>query len=78
MKYNYYPCYLDEVEDPVSVFRFPTDHEQNSQRYQPNTGWVDDRDLILLFATGELAEDDEITEQQADKIIGVLDSNNKP
>jgi len=70
---KYFPCIPASRTKPTSVYRFYEIEDRSPERYKVGSGWVVDKKLYLLIANGELADEDEISEDEALQIIEELD-----
>ena len=76
MSIKYYSFTPLSREEPTTVFKFYDTEDLPPKRYVANTGWTEDKNLYTLIANGQLTEEEEISEEQAQQIIQRLDSDN--
>jgi len=70
---KYFPCIPISRTKPTSVYKFYETEDRPPERYKVGVGWVEDKDLYLLIAKGELTDEDEISEDEALQIIEELE-----
>lgn len=69
----YYSCAPLSREEATTVIKFYEYEDLPPERYKVNVGWISDQSLYELIASGELSDDEEISEKEADKIIKRLE-----
>jgi hypothetical protein len=70
---RYFPCVPANSDAATTVFRFFDEEGKSPERYTVESGWVEDDRLFLLFMNGEITDDDEISEDDAMKILKALE-----
>jgi len=73
---KYFPCMPMSRDKPTTVYKFYETGDRPPERYKVGAGWIEDKELYLLVASGELADEDEISEQEALRIIEELKLSN--
>jgi len=71
---QYYSCTPNSRVKPTTVFRFYEVEDNIPERYVINSGWVEDTRLYNLLATGELTDENKISDTQSKIIINELES----
>lgn len=74
-KIDYYAGIPPSHTKPTTVFRFFKEDDKSPERYDKSKRWVEDSRLWELFATGELTDDEHISEEEALRIISELDGS---
>lgn len=72
---RYFPCIPIGRKEPTTIYKFFDEKGKSPERYS-DSGWVEDDSLFLLFMSGELIDEDEISAQEARKIIRRLNKIN--
>lgn len=71
----YYSCTPLSREQATTVFKFYEDEDLPPERYKVNVGWISDQSLYELIASGDLSDDEKISEEEAGQIIKRLEDN---
>ena len=61
--------FVGDRSEPSGVFRFFADKNRSPQYFKKGDGWVDDPDLLLEIAKGELTDQDAITDKEASELV---------
>lgn len=73
---QYFSCIPMSRDKPTSVFRFHEAQGKAPERYVIGSGWVEDKRLYHLIASGELTDEEKISEKDAAVIINELELTN--
>jgi hypothetical protein len=69
---KYYAGILPGRPKPSTVFRFFDGNDKLPERFSKSTGWVEDRDLLLMKMKGDITDAAKISSEKADEIIKEL------
>lgn len=67
--FTYYSIASLQDGRPIAVFRFSPDQTKLPERYTFDSGWIEDKALILKLMSGDLSSADIIDEDSALRVI---------
>jgi hypothetical protein len=72
MAIKYYAFTPDSRKNPTVLYRFFDDKNRMPEMYRKDEGWVPSDLLWPMLSSGELTQDDLVTEEEAEKIVKSL------